>query len=214
VPDAAADMGTPTTFVLLRHGETALTPEKRFSGGGGSDPELSERGRAQAELTAAALAAHGTIQAVVSSPLLRCRQTAQAVADRLGLEVGVDEGLRETNFGAFEGLTFAEAKERYPAELDAWLASARTAPPGGESFAAVGRRVALSRDRLLARYQGRTVLVVSHVTPVKTLVRLALGAPPESLYRMELSAAALSAVQYYADGNASLRFFNDTSHLR
>ena len=209
----AADMGAPTTLVLLRHGETALTPEKRFSGSRGSDPELSERGRAQAQSAAAALAARGGIEAIVSSPLLRCRQTAQAVADRLGLEVCIDEGLRETDFGAFEGLTFAEAKQRHPAELDAWLASARTAPPGGESFTAVGRRVAVSRDKLLARYAGRTVLVVSHVTPVKTLVRLALGAPPESLFRMELSAAALCAIQYYADGNASLRFFNDTSHL-
>jgi probable phosphoglycerate mutase len=209
-----ADMGTPTTLVLLRHGETALTPEKRFSGSGGGDPELSRRGRVQADLVAAALAARGTVQAVVSSPLLRCRQTAQAAADRLGLEVRIEEGLRETDFGAFEGLTFAEAKERFPAELDAWLASADTAPPGGESFTAVARRVAAARDKLLARYAGRTVLVVSHVTPVKTLVRLALGAPPESLFRMELSAASFSAIQYYADGNASLRLLNDTAHLR
>ncbi|MFC1400246.1 MULTISPECIES: bifunctional RNase H/acid phosphatase [Streptacidiphilus] len=210
----AADMGTPTTLVLLRHGETALTPEKRFSGSGGADPELSERGRAQAELVAEALAARGTVQAIVSSPLLRCRQTAQAAADRLGLEVRIEEGLRETDFGTFEGLTFAEAKERFPAELDAWLASADAAPPGGESFTAVARRVSVARDRLLARYPGRTVLVVSHVTPVKTLVRLALGAPPESLFRMELSAASFSAIQYYADGNASLRLLNDTAHLR
>jgi len=209
-----ADLGTPTTFVLLRHGETALTPEKRFSGSGGGDPALSERGLAQADRVAAELAARGTVQAVVSSPLLRCRQTAQAVADRLGLEVRIEQGLRETDFGVFEGLTFAEVRERHPAELDAWLASARAAPPGGESFTAVARRVAVSRDKMLARYAGKTVLVVSHVTPVKTLVRLALGAPPESLFRMELSAASLSAIQYYADGNASLRLLNDTSHLR
>jgi probable phosphoglycerate mutase len=211
---APADMGRPTTFVLLRHGETALTPQKRFSGSGGGDPELSERGRWQAERAAAAFAARGTIEAIVSSPLRRCRETAQAAADALGLEVRIEEALREADFGSFEGLTFAEVKERQPEALDAWLASPRTAPPGGESFVAVGRRVAASRDRLLARYAGRTVLVVSHVTPIKTLVRLALGAPTEALYRMELSAAAVSAVQFYADGNASLRLFNDTSHLR
>ncbi|MEU1622726.1 bifunctional RNase H/acid phosphatase [Streptomyces sp. NPDC005722] len=211
---AAADLGTPTTFVLLRHGETPLTAEKRFSGSGGDDPELSEKGRWQAQRVADALAARGTVQAVVTSPLARCRQTAQTVADRLGLDVRVDEGLRETDFGAWEGLTFAEVKERHPAELDAWLGSAKTAPPGGESFAAVARRVSLARDKLIARYAGRTVLVVTHVTPIKTLVRLALGAPPESLFRMELSAAALSAVAYYGDGNASLRLLNDTSHLR
>jgi probable phosphoglycerate mutase len=210
----SADLGTPTTFVLLRHGETALTPEKRFSGSGGTDPELSEKGRWQAQRAAEALAARGTVQAVVSSPLARCRATAEIVAARLGLEVRVDEGLRETDFGAWEGLTFTEARERYPDELDAWLASPKTAPPGGESFTAVARRVALSRDKLMARYAGRTVLLVTHVTPVKTLVRLALGAPPESLFRMELSAASLSAVAYYADGNASVRLLNDTAHLR
>ncbi|SDK02467.1 bifunctional RNase H/acid phosphatase [Streptomyces indicus] len=211
---SAPDMGTPTTFVLLRHGETALTPQKRFSGSGGSDPALSDAGLAQAERVAAALAARGTIQAVVSSPLLRCRQTASVAAARLGLDVSIEEGLRETDFGAFEGLTFAEAKERFPAELDAWLASPDAAPPGGESFAEVAERVAATRDRLTERYAGRTVLLVTHVTPVKTLVRLALGAPPESLFRMELSAASLTAIAYYADGNASVRLFNDTSHLR
>lgn len=211
---AAADLGTPTTFVLVRHGETPLTAEKRFSGSGGDDPGLSEKGLWQARRVADALAARGTVQAVVTSPLARCRQTAQAVADRLGLDVRVDEGLRETDFGAWEGLTFAEVKERYPEELDAWLGSAKAAPPGGESFAAVARRVSLSRDKLIARHPGRTVLLVTHVTPIKTLVRLALGAPPESLFRMELSAAAVSAVAYYGDGNASLRLLNDTSHLR
>ncbi|MFI1176546.1 bifunctional RNase H/acid phosphatase [Streptomyces melanogenes] len=212
---SAPDLGTPTTFVLLRHGETALTPEKRFSGSGGSDPELSAAGRRQADQVAAALAARGTIQAVVSSPLRRCRETAAAVAERLGLDVRVEEGLRETDFGAWEGLTFAEVRERYGADLDAWLASPKVAPTGGgESFATVSRRVSATRDRLLTAYSGRTVLLVTHVTPVKTLVRLALGAPPESLFRMELSAASVSAVAYYGDGNASVRLLNDTSHLR
>ncbi|MFE9006526.1 bifunctional RNase H/acid phosphatase [Streptomyces sp. NPDC007875] len=211
----SADLGTPATFVLLRHGETPLTPEKRFSGSGGTDPGLSDVGRHQAERVAAALAARGTIQAIVTSPLRRCRETADAVARRLGLDVRVEEGLRETDFGAWEGLTFAEVKERHPEDLEAWLASSKVAPTGGgESFAAVTRRVALSRDKLIARYTGRTVLLVTHVTPIKTLVRLALGAPPETLFRMELSAASLSAVAYYADGNASLRLLNETAHLR
>ncbi|WP_411573794.1 bifunctional RNase H/acid phosphatase [Streptomyces fradiae] len=210
----APDLGAPATFVLLRHGETALTPQKRFSGSGGTDPELSPAGLRQAEAVAAALAARGTVQEIVSSPLLRCRQTALTIAERLGLDVRIEEGLRETDFGAWEGLTFAEVRERYPDDLDAWLASPKAAPPGGESFAAVSRRVAATRDRLTERHAGRTVLLVTHVTPIKTLVRLALGAPPEALFRMELSAASLSAVAYYRDGNASVRLLNDTSHLR
>ncbi|MFE2932551.1 bifunctional RNase H/acid phosphatase [Streptomyces sp. NPDC059278] len=212
---AAPDLGAPATFVLLRHGETALTPEKRFSGSGGSDPELSAAGRHQAECIARSLADRGTVEEIVSSPLRRCRETAAAVAARLGLEVRIEEGLRETDFGAWEGLTFAEVRERYGADLDAWLASAKVAPTGGgESFAEVARRVSATRDRLTTRYAGRTVLLVTHVTPIKTLVRLALGAPPEALFRMELSAASVSAVAYYADGNASVRLLNDTSHLR
>ncbi len=212
---APADLGTPTTFVLLRHGETPLTPEKRFSGSGGSDPELSEKGRWQAERAAAAMAERGTIQAVVSSPMRRTRQTAEAVATRLGLDVRIEEGLRELDFGDWEGLTFAEAQERHPEDLSAWLGSAKAKPTGSsESFTTLTHRVGVARDKILARYAGKTVLVVSHVSPIKTLVRLALGAPPDSLYRMELSAAAVCVVQYYADGNASLRLLNDTSHLR
>lgn len=212
---APADMGAPATFVLLRHGETALTPQKRFSGSGGSDPALSEVGRDQAERVAIALARRGTVQAIVASPLARTRQTAQAVADRLGLEVTLEEGLRETDFGAWEGLTFGEVRDRYPDDLNAWLADPEARPTGqGESFAETATRIAATRDKLVAAYAGRTVLLVSHVTPIKTFVRLALGAPPESLFRMELSAASLSAVAYYGDGNASVRLFNDTSHLR
>ena len=205
------DMGAPATFVLLRHGETPLTPQKRFSGSGGSDPSLSAVGREQA----ASLARRGTIEAVVASPLARTRETAGIVAARLGLEVAIEEGLRETDFGAWEGLTFGEVRERYPDDLDAWLASPDAEPTGGgESFAATGTRIAATRDKLVAAYAGRTVLLVSHVTPIKTFLQLALGAPPESLFRMELSAASLSAVAYYADGGASVRLFNETSHLR
>jgi probable phosphoglycerate mutase len=210
-----AELGAATTLVLLRHGETALTPLKRFSGSTGSDPELSEKGRWQAERAAEALAARGTVQAVVCSPMLRTRQTAEAAALRLGLDLRVEAGLRELDFGDWEGLTFAEVQQRHPADLDAWLGSSRAKPTGStESFASLAQRVAVARDKILARYAGKTVLVVSHVSPIKTLVRLALGAPPESLYRMELSAASFCAVQYYTDGNASLRLLNDTGHLR
>lgn len=201
--------GAATTFLLLRHGETALTPQKRFSGSGGSDPELSETGRQQAVQAAAALAG-ATIDAVVSSPLTRCRQTAQAVAARLGgMPVRYDEAWRETDFGAWEGLTFAEVQERHPHDLTAWLASPEAAPTGGgESFASVTRRTALARDKAIARHAGRTLLVVSHVSPIKCLLRLALGAPPEVVFRMELAPASLSEIAYYPDGNAMVRRFN------
>ncbi|MER6733778.1 bifunctional RNase H/acid phosphatase [Streptomyces puniciscabiei] len=212
---SAPDLGAPATFVLLRHGETPLTPQKRFSGSGGTDPSLSAAGREQAHRTAEALARRGTVQAILASPLARTRETAAVVAARLGLDVTIEEGLRETDFGAWEGLTFGEVRERHPDDLNAWLADPEAHPTGGgESFAETATRIAATRDKLVAAYAGRTVLLVTHVTPIKTFVRLALGAPPESLFRMELSAASLSAVAYYADGNASVRLFNDTSHLR
>ncbi|MFJ9818122.1 bifunctional RNase H/acid phosphatase [Streptomyces sp. NPDC101151] len=212
---AAPDLGAPATFVLLRHGETPLTPQKRFSGSGGTDPSLSDAGREQARRVAEALAGRGTIQAVVASPLARTRETAGVVAARLGLDVAIEEGLRETDFGAWEGLTFGEVRERHPDDLNTWLADPEAHPTGGgESFAETAVRIEATRKKLVAAYAGRTVLLVTHVTPIKTMLRLALGAPPESLFRMELSAASLSAVAYYADGNASVRLFNDTSHLR
>ncbi len=200
--------------MLLRHGETALTGQQRFSGSGGSDPALSEPGRAQAARAARALAARRLRAGRRHAPRwLRCRQTAAAAAERLGLPVAVEPDLRETDFGAWDGLTFAEARERGPADMDAWLGSPSAAPPGGESFVQVRDRVARARDRLLAAHRGRTVLLVSHVTPVKTLVLLALGAPPEALYRMYLAPAALCEIAYYADGNASVRYVNATAHL-
>ncbi|MEV5143698.1 histidine phosphatase family protein [Streptomyces sp. NPDC052727] len=212
---AAPDLGAPATLVLLRHGETPLTPQKRFSGSGGTNPSLSAAGRQQAHRVAEALARRGTIQAIVASPLARTRETAEIVAARLNLDVTLEDGLRETDFGAWEGLTFGEVRERYPDDLEAWLADPEAHPTGGgESFAETATRIAATRDKLTAAYAGRTVLLVTHVTPIKTFVRLALGAPPKSLFRMELSAASLSAVAYYADGNASVRLFNDTSHLR
>jgi probable phosphoglycerate mutase len=209
-----ADRGAPTVLVLLRHGETPLTPQKRFSGTG-ADPELSPTGLRQAEAAATALAARGTVQAVLSSPLRRCRQTAAAAGAALGLPVEIEEGLREAEFGVWEGLTFAEVQQRYPEDLHAWLTTPKAEPTGGgESFASVARRSAATRDRILARHPGRTVLLVSHVTPIKSLIRLAVGAPPEAMFRMELAAASLSVIAHYTTGDPSLRLFNDTGHLR
>jgi len=202
-------LGTPTTTLLLRHGETAHTVRKLFSGSGGADPPLVENGRAQAAAAAAALTDRG-ITAVVSSPMRRTRETAETVAGAIGLPVREIDELRECAFGEWEGHTFAEVRERWPDELDAWLSSPSVAPPGGESFDAVGRRVRRARDKVLARYPEGTVLLVSHVTPIKTLVRLSLGAPTSSLYRMELSAASMTEIQWYSNGFASLRSFNQT----
>lgn len=199
----------PTTMLLLRHGQTPLSVEKRFSGVG--DRPLTEIGLAQAGAAARRLRGCSAV-AVVASPLRRAVQTADLVAAEIGVAVTVDEGLRETDFGDWEGYTFAEVQQRWPDQLSAWLASPDVAPPAGESFADTARRVRQARDRVLAAYGGHTVVVVSHVTPIKTLVRLALEAPSGTLYRMHLDLVSISEIDWYADGPAVVRRLNDTCH--
>lgn len=208
-------MSDVTTLVLLRHGETLLTPHGRISGSGGSNPGLSPAGRRQARAVAEVLAGRGDIEAVVTSPMRRCQETAGPVAARLGLNLRVEEDLREADFGVWEGLTFAEVRERHPDDLDAWFASPERAPSGaGETMHQVVRRVTAVRDGLLARHAGGTVLVVSHVVPVRSLIRLALQAPPHTLFRMEVAPASLSTLTYDPHGTATVHTLNDTHHLR
>ena len=200
----------PTATLLLRHGETPMSVQKRYAGR--SDVPLTETGVLQAAAAAKRLASAG-IGVIVTSPLLRATQTAQEVAEVTGAPVVTDEGFRETDFGAWEGLTFAEVRQRWPADLTGWLADPAVAPPGGESLVEVGARVTEALHRALAGHQQQTILIVSHVTPIKTLVAAALLAPPAALYRMHLDVAALSEIDWYADGPAVLRSFNDTGHL-
>jgi ribonuclease H / adenosylcobalamin/alpha-ribazole phosphatase len=200
----------PAVTLLLRHGQTLMSVQKRYAGR--SDVPLTDLGVQQAAAAAKRLASAG-IGLIVTSPLLRTVQTAQEVAATTGAPMVTDDGFRETDFGAWEGVTFAEVRERWPAELTAWLADPEVAPPGGESFADVSARVTAALDRVLAGREGQMVLIVSHVTPIKTLVATALLAPPAALYRMHLDIAALSEIDWYADGPAVVRSFNDTGHL-
>jgi ribonuclease H / adenosylcobalamin/alpha-ribazole phosphatase len=196
--------------MLLRHGQTPMSVQKRYAGR--SDAPLTDVGVQQAAAAAKRLTSAG-LSVIVTSPLLRTVQTAQEVAAVTGAAVVTDDGFRETDFGAWEGLTFAEVRERWPAELAAWLADPEVAPPGGESFTDVSTRVTAALHRVLTVRAGQTVLIVSHVTPIKTLVAAALLAPPAALYRMHLDVAALCEIDWYADGPAVLRSFNDTGHL-
>jgi probable phosphoglycerate mutase len=205
------DMGSmPTTTLLLRHGQTPLSIEKRFSGAG--DPSLTEVGLAQAAAAAERLR-DSTASVIVTSPLRRAQQTAAAVASVLGVDVITEPGFQETDFGDWDGYTFGEVREKWPAEMDAWLSSTAVAPPNGESFDATAVRVRKARDKVLAAHGGKTVVIVSHVTPIKTLLRIALEAPATSLYRMHLDLACLSNIQWFADGPAVVRSMNETHYL-
>ena len=203
--------GAPTRFLLLRHGQTELSVERRYSGRG--NPALTDLGRRQAEAAAQFIAQMGGIAAVITSPLQRAHDTASAAAKTLGLDVSVDADLIETDFGAWEGLTFSEAAERDPELHRKWLRDTSESPPDGESFDAAAERVGRARARIISEHPGETVLVVSHVTPIKTLLRIALDAGPSILYRMHLDLASLSIAEFYPDGAASVRLVNQTAYL-
>ena len=209
--------GKPTTLVLVRHGVTRHTLEKRFSGGlASANPGLSEEGRDQARATATWLAPMAErISAVVSSPVRRTHETAEIIAEALGHPIEVESGFAEMEFGVWDGLTFDEVAEQHRDALDAWLGSLDAVPgEGGESFRVVESRVLQGLQRVLDTHAGETVVVVSHVTPIKTLVAHALEAPLESVFRMELAPASVTVVSYFLGGReldrpmASLRLFN------
>ncbi|MGB3485985.1 MAG: bifunctional RNase H/acid phosphatase [Mycobacterium sp.] len=204
-------LGEPTRMLLLRHGQTELSVERRYSGRG--NPPLTELGRQQAEAAAAYLAGRGGIAAVITSPLQRAYDTAAAAAKVLGLDVVVDDDLIETDFGRWEGMTFAEASGFDPDLHSRWLSDTGVDPPGGESFDTVRARVRRARNRIIGEHGGSTVLVVSHVTPIKTLLRMALDAGPNLLYRLHLDLASLSIAEFYPDGGASVRLVNQTAYL-
>ena len=178
------------------------TVDKRFSGGlGGSNPGLTDEGRAQVRATADWLAplADG-IDAVVTSPVRRTRESAEILAERLGPSAGHRGRAREMEFGTWDGLTFAEVRERYPDELDAWLGSLDARARAAASRSGSWRSGCWPAcDRLLAEHAGQTVLVVSHVTPIKMLVAHALGAPLEAVFRMELAPASVTVLSFFAD---------------
>jgi ribonuclease H / adenosylcobalamin/alpha-ribazole phosphatase len=209
--------GSPTTLVLVRHGVTTHTVEKRFSGGlASANPGLSDEGRDQARATADWLAPMAEdMAALVSSPVRRTLETAEILAERLGQVVVTEPGFAEMEFGAWDGMTFDEVAAAHPRDLDEWLGSL-DATPGrvGESFRVVEKRVLDSLEQVLDAHAGRTVLVVSHVTPIKTLIAHALEAPLHSVFRMELAPASVSVVSYFHGGRnldepmASLRLFN------
>lgn len=202
--------GTPTRLVLVRHGETRLTAQGRYAGRG--DVPLTARGRTQARAAGRRVAAlRIPVAAVVTSPLVRCVQTAEALGT--GASIVVDHDLVECDFGAWQGKTFVEVQQEWPAEMDGWLASTEVAPPGGESFVAVAARVRRAVARLRETYLGQVVVVVSHVAPIKILLRDALGAGDAFLHRMYLDPAGLSIVDLYADGEVAVRTVNETGHL-
>lgn len=206
---------TPTRFVLLRHGQTTMNAAKQYSGR--TDTPLTDVGVEQAQAAATMLGERGGIDAIVSSPLARCVQTAEAAGRVLGLEVEVIDDLIELDFGDWEGKTFDQAHAQDPDLHDEWITDPAVCPPNGETLQAMHRRIRNVRRDLVARHEGKTILVVSHVSPIKSFLRQALDAGPQVFSRMFLDVASISVVEFYAEGariGSCVRTFNETSHLR
>jgi ribonuclease H / adenosylcobalamin/alpha-ribazole phosphatase len=210
-PSAEPAPVVTTVTHLLRHGQTEHTPERRFSGR--NELPLSLTGRAEAEAAGERLRDLG-VEVVVASPLRRTRETAEIVAGVLGLPVAFDRDLVELDFGDLEGLTFDEAAAKHPLAARRFMSDVTVAAPGGESIAGVSTRVSRARRRILSEHAGRTVLIVSHVTPIKLLLTAGLGVGDEVVHRVFLEAASLCTVTWSSDGRSSVRSVNDTAHLR
>lgn len=203
-----------TTIFLIRHGETPLTPMKKFSGDGPLNPELTEEGLAQAELVAAAIA-NLKPETIIASPLNRTKQTAEAISRTTGLPIYFDEAWIECSFGIWDGMSIDEVKDKYPADYQAWVSSTSFSVPEGESYDAVSKRIDAALDAIVATYPGQRVAVVSHNGTIKTAAKLAIGAPPESIFHIDVSPCSITTISIWpSDGLRALRGLNETSHLR
>ena len=205
---------TATTIFLVRHGETPLTPFKKFAGSGPLNPELTEVGLAQAELVAKAVADLNP-EVIIASPQNRTKQTAEAISRATGLPINFDEAWIECGFGIWDGMSIDEVKAKYPADYLAWVSSTGFAPPQGESYDAVALRIDEALEQIVAMYPGQRVAVVSHNGTVKTAAKLAIGAPADSIFHIDIAPCSITTISIWpSDGLRALRTLNEQSHLR
>jgi broad specificity phosphatase PhoE len=188
-------------LIVARHGQTAANASGLLLGSG-SDPELTDLGRQQAEAIGRALAGASR---VICSPLRRTRDTAACI----GAPIEIDDRWAEISYGELEGKPFADV----PADLWArWRADPSFAPPGGESLAAVGERVAAACRDIAADAVTQDVVVVTHVSPIKAAAAWALEVGPEISWRLFVEVASIARV-VITDRGPVLRTFNETHHL-
>ena len=204
----------PTTIFFIRHGETPLTPLKKFSGDGPLNPKLTQVGLDQAALVAKAVAALNP-DVIISSPLNRTKQTADALSRASGLPVIYDDSWIECSFGIWDGMSIDEVKEKYPADYQAWICSTGFAPPQGESYDGVAVRIDKGLEKIVEMYPGQRVAVVTHNGTIKTAAKLAIGAPADSIFHIDISPCSITTISIWpSDGLRALRSLNGQEHLR
>jgi probable phosphoglycerate mutase len=191
-------------IAFVRHGQTEINRDGRLQGR--IDVPLSDLGREHARALGVAFATE-KVTRLLSSPLQRARATAAEIAKVSGCEVEVDDRLVELDYGDWDGMSMGDI----PAgEWQQWRLDRAFTPPGGESLVAVTARVASFCEEFVA---APGVVAVSHVSPIKAGVCIALGTDERVTWRMQLSLASISRVDARADGRAYLLSFNETSHL-
>jgi probable phosphoglycerate mutase len=212
-----------TTVILVRHGRTLLTESHRLSGRGGENPQLSEAGKSDAEAVAAEIAkvghlgVHAKVVAptvVVSSPLARTRETASIIAKKLDLLVETNDNIAEISFGDWDGHTNPEVAAAWPELYDQWRGDVRISPPGGgESLEDFDIRVQKGLAEILHKYEGQTVVVVSHVMPIRGFLKYALQAGWPAYWRTSVAPCSLSIIRFWGDEAAEINVVNQTNHL-
>ncbi len=211
-----------TTLVLVRHGRTHLTESKRISGSGGENPGLSVLGRQDAHAAAKALAQIGSkgpwahlqpISAVVSSPIQRTMDTAHIIGNELGLGVSELPEIAEISFGEWDGQTNEEVKAKWPGEFGEWQGSWTVSPPGGESLADFDARVMAGLQSITQQHAGKTVAVVSHVMPIRGIIREAFAADIAAYWRPQIAPCSITILRFWGRQSAEITVVNSTSHL-
>ena len=194
------------SIIIVRHGRTEFNAAGRLQGR--TDNPLDEVGLAQAEAVATYLAPELLSDTlIVCSPLLRARQTATAIAKGVGASLEIDERWIELDYGAFEGLRQSEVPANVWRE---WRSDSDFAAPQGESLNQVQERVAQACDDLAQRLDGRTAVVVSHVSPIKSAVAWALGVDVSVGWKTQLVTASITRLAISANG-AALTSFNEVA---
>lgn len=211
-----------TTIILVRHGRTALTETNKLSGSGGEDPSLSESGFADARAVAEAIAEFGVSgpfahlpapTAVVSSPILRTKQTALAIAERIGRRVELLPEIAEISFGDWDGYTVPEVRDRWGESFELWRGSWELNPPNGESLEAFDHRIQRGINDILANHGGETVVAVSHVMPIRGFVRFAMDAGIAAYWRPQISPCSITVLRLWGRQAAEIVTVNSTGHL-
>ncbi|WP_395726885.1 bifunctional RNase H/acid phosphatase [Nakamurella sp.] len=203
--------GHPTRFLVVRHGESTYGAQGRFTGR--EDVPLTDAGRGQAAAVADRIGPLAPA-VVLTSPLVRCRDTAKVIAGRAGAPVVEDDRLLDERLGAWTGLRVDEIEAGWPAELAIWRRDPAAAPPDGESFVQVREQVRPLISESIRAYRGHTVALVTHAAVAKMILVTALQVDPVVAYRLRVDTGSLSAFDVDAVGGIVVRTVNETAHLR